>query len=100
NSVFGQTYRNLEIILIDNGSDDDCKEQLELLSKKDERIVLYQWSENKGPGYARNFGVEKATGEYIYFLDSDDYLPRETIEILVNECNLGVEKVKVNLFYF
>lgn len=83
-SVFEQTHRELEIILIDNGSNDACKNVLVNLQKEDERVVLYRLDENQGPGYARNFGVQKATGDYVYFLDSDDYLPRETIEIMSN----------------
>lgn len=82
-SLLQQSYEQLEIIVIDNGSSETCKSIIEEFQEKDNRIKRYLLEENKGPGYARNFGMQKATGNYFYFLDSDDYLPRETIELLM-----------------
>src|SRR5690625_5286864 len=82
-SLLDQTYKNIEIILVDDNSNELCKQLLEELSEKDNRITLHRLSERKGVGVARNFGIEKATGDYIYFMDSDDYLSEKTLEILV-----------------
>src|SRR5699024_11520305 len=83
-SLIKQTYKNIEMLIINDGSNEVCGQLLEKLSKKDNRIKLYQFQERRGVGAARNIGVETAGGDYIYFLDSDDYLPETTLEILVN----------------
>lgn len=72
-SVINQTYKNLEIILIDDGSPDNCPEICDKYALKDTRIkVIHQ--ENQGLSAARNTGIKCMTGEYVLFLDSDDYL--------------------------
>ena len=78
-SVVNQTYQNLEIILIDDGSPDACPWMCDDWAKKDERIRVIH-KENGGLGRARNTGLEVASGAYIYFLDSDDYIVPELIE--------------------
>ena len=71
NSIIKQTYKNLEIIFINDSSNDDS---LEVISKyKDKRIKIIDLKENKGVAVARNKGIEISTGDYICFLDSDDY---------------------------
>lgn len=82
-SLQEQTYTNLEIILINDGSNEACSQMLEELSLQDSRIKLYELPERRGVGAARNFGVSKATGTFVYFLDSDDYLPEQTLDLLV-----------------
>lgn len=81
-SVITQTYTNLEIIVVNDGSHDAsgtiCKE----FAKRDNRIIYIE-QPNMGPSAARNNGIDKATGEYIYFLDSDDMLVINAIEILL-----------------
>ncbi len=72
-SIVNQTYKNLEIILVDDGSPDKCPEMCDEWAKKDNRIVVIH-KENGGQAEARNFGIEKATGEYIGFVDSDDLI--------------------------
>lgn len=79
NSVVNQTYKDLEIILIDDGSPDGCPERCDDWAKKDKRIRVIHRN-NAGLGYARNTGIENASGEYICFFDSDDYIVRDTIE--------------------
>ncbi len=91
NSVIKQTHKNIEIILINDGSNMVCTTQLDTLKKRDNRIKLYQLPKRRGVGFARNFGVQQATGDYIYFLDSDDYIPPETIELLVG--NIGKHQI-------
>ena len=84
-SIINQTYQNLEIILVDDGSPDKCGEICEEYSKKDNRIKVIH-KENGGLSDARNAGLEKATGEYIAFIDSDDYIDKNYISTLYNMC--------------
>lgn len=78
-SVVNQSYRNLEIILVDDGSPDQCPQLCEEWAKKDNRIKVVH-KENAGLGMARNTGIESANGEYICFFDSDDYVALDVIE--------------------
>ncbi len=78
-SVAKQTHKNLEIILINDGSKENIGE-LKKRIKKDSRIKLMELSTNKGPAAARNVGMDAATGEYIAFLDSDDFFVPSKIE--------------------
>ncbi|MDO4813714.1 MAG: glycosyltransferase [Gemella sp.] len=73
NSLINQTYKNLEIILVNDGSPDNSGKLADELAKKDERIVVYH-KENGGLSDARNYGVEKSKGDFIGFVDSDDYI--------------------------
>lgn len=79
NSIVNQTYRNLEIILVDDGSPDRCPEICNEWEKRDKRIKVIH-KKNAGLGMARNTGIENATGKYICFFDSDDYIALDTIE--------------------
>lgn len=83
-SVCRQTYRNLEIIIVDDGSTDACDEVLATLQKSDERINVIR-KENGGVSSARNCGLDIATGDYVQFVDSDDALVMDTIELAVSE---------------
>lgn len=78
-SVRAQTYRNLEILLIDDGSQDGSAALCDCFQKIDERIRVIH-TENKGAGFARNIGLDMAVGTYIYFLDSDDYIEPQLLE--------------------
>lgn len=86
NSITSQTYQNLEIILVDDGSPDKCGEICEAFARNDSRIRVYH-KENGGLSDARNFGVERASGKYIAFIDSDDYIAPNYIEYLLNLLN-------------
>lgn len=81
-SVRRQTYQNLEVILVNDGSTDDSPAILSEYATKYSNFHCYT-IENRGLGGARNYGMEKATGDYILFLDSDDYLAPECVEKLV-----------------
>lgn len=82
-SVLAQTFQDIEIICVNDGSTDKSLEILQQYAKKDERIkVLNQ--ENKGTSVARNFGLEKSQVQYIAFVDGDDVLSSEYIKILLN----------------
>ena len=69
-SILNQTYDNLEVIIIDDSSNDDTVEKV--LEFKDPRIKIIKNTKNMGPAYSRNIGIKEATGDYIAFLDSDD----------------------------
>lgn len=81
-SVVNQTYRDLEIILVDDESPDRCPQMCEDWAAKDSRIKVIH-KKNAGLGMARNTGIEHATGKYIIFVDSDDYIEENTIEVCV-----------------
>lgn len=80
-SILNQTYHNLEIILVNDGSTDSSGDICNEYKNKDERIVVIH-QENKGMSSARNAGIEIATGQYIGFVDSDDYIEKDMYERL------------------
>lgn len=83
-SVIGQTYRNLEVLLIDDGSTDGSGEICDQYLERDPRILVFH-QENKGLSAARNTGLDHATGDLIAFLDPDDAYEPEMIETLFGE---------------
>ena len=91
-SVINQTYKNIEIIVIDDGTPDKSGEIADEFAKKDSRIKVIH-SKNAGVATARNKGLDKATGEYIMFIDSDDYVTAEYVEYflgLINETKADI----------
>ena len=85
-SILNQTYQNLEIILVDDGSPDKCGSICDFYATKDDRIRVIH-KENGGLSSARNAGIDICHGDYIYFLDSDDYIHFLTLETLYNSMN-------------
>lgn len=83
-SVLNQTLKNIEIICVNDGTPDNSMEIVERYAKEDERIIIIN-KENGGLSSARNAGLQAATGEYVYFMDSDDYILNDTLEVLYNE---------------
>jgi len=77
-SVVNQTYKNLEVILVDDGSTDKSIQICEKYANQDSRVKLYKKG-NEGPGFARNFALEKLTGNYFTFIDSDDAISENYI---------------------
>ena len=97
-SVLKQTYTNLQIILVDDGSPDNCGKICDEYAKKDSRIEVIHKA-NGGLSDARNVGISKAKGRYIGFVDSDDYIKEDMYEILLNlikkyELENQIEKAK------
>ncbi len=91
-SVLNQTYKNIEVIVVDDGSEDNTKKVV--LSIKDSRIKYIRLHRNFGPAFARNIGIVNAEGEFIAFLDSDDYfLPekiQKQVELMMSDSSIGV----------
>lgn len=83
NSVIDQNYKNLEIILVNDGSPDNCGSICDEYAQKDNRIVVIH-KKNGGLSDARNAGLEISTGDFITFVDSDDYVSKDFISTLVN----------------
>ncbi len=110
-SVCNQTYKNLEIILIDDGSLDSSALICEQYAAKDNRIVFVS-KENEGQGKARNYGLDIMTGDYVLFVDSDDYIHIQMIELLIytlekhcadmvqcQQCEVGVDETHDYQFF-
>lgn len=77
-SICRQTYSNLEILLVDDGSDDGTEKLADELAKEDGRIRVFH-KPNGGSSSARNMGIDKAQGKYLGFVDSDDYIGAEDV---------------------
>lgn len=91
-SITAQTYKNLEILLVDDGSTDGTGELCEKLAQEDDRIRVFH-KENGGSSSARNFGIARSNGEYLGFVDSDDYIDSDMYELLYG----GIEKYNVSV---
>ena len=87
-SIINQTYENLEIILVDDGSKDNSSKIIDNFSKIDERIKVIH-KQNGGVSSARNTGLSMATGKYIIFIDGDDYIENDYVEYFYNLINKG-----------
>lgn len=85
-SVLKQTYADIEIVIVDDGSTDNSREIVEKLAETDDRIFLYH-KENGGVSSARNYGLKMARGKWVTFLDADDELMPDNVEVLVNLVN-------------
>lgn len=94
NSVVNQTYKNLEIILVDDGSPDNCGAICDEYAQKDDRIFVIH-KENGGLSAARNDGIRAATGEWLAFVDSDDWCELDYYEKLIN----AVDGYEADIFW-
>ncbi len=83
-SIRGQTYKNLEIILVDDGSPDNSPRLCDELAKNDARIKVFH-RKNQGVSNARNFGMQKCSGEFVVFVDGDDFLQPDMYEKLMKK---------------
>ena len=84
-SILKQDYSNWELIIVDDASVDGSRAVCESFAKIDSRIKIYSHAANQGLSAARNTGLKASRGEYVYFLDSDDYIALDTIEKLYNQ---------------
>lgn len=100
-SICQQTYDHIEIIIVNDGSTDQTAKIMEDLKKADDRIRTYHQS-NKGLGHTRDVGISLATGEYIAFIDSDDWVDSNYLEILyrsLKETDSDISIVNFSRFY-
>lgn len=102
-SILAQTYKNFELILIDDGSPDNCPKICDEYAKKDNRIIVIH-QKNKGVSNARNAGIKIANGKWIMFVDSDDWIDKDMLEYLLSgdlNCDVivcGIEDYSKRLF--
>lgn len=96
-SILNQSYKNLEIILVDDGSPDKCGQICDFYKNQDSRIIVIH-QKNKGLSGARNAGIDIAKGRFITFVDSDDWLSEDFIENGINEIHLNDADVFVTSF--
>ncbi|KAG4097281.1 nucleotide-diphospho-sugar transferase [Neocallimastix lanati (nom. inval.)] len=87
NSILNQTFKDFELICIDDGSTDNSMEILEKYRITDNRVKVIHFEQNKGASAARNEGIENAKGEFIGFVDSDDYIDERFYENLLKKSN-------------
>lgn len=97
-SLVNQTYKNLEIILVDDGSSDNCPAMCDEWKTKDDRIKVIHKA-NGGLSEARNSGIEISTGEYIGFVDSDDFVEKEMYEQLIDKLESGYDMSMCGINY-
>lgn len=91
-SILKQTYSDLEVLLVDDGSPDECGKICDEYTKSDHRVRVFH-TENRGLSAARNVGIENAKGEYLGFVDSDDWIEPDMYEILlksIQNTNAGI----------
>ena len=84
-SILGQDYKNLEVICIDDFSTDATYNRILEFCNRDSRVKLLKHSKNKGLSIVRNNGIKEATGEYIWFIDADDYIKENAVKKIVNQ---------------
>ena len=92
-SVINQSYKNIELIMIDDGSTDKSLSIMKKYEKKYKNIFVYKQENDEAPGKARNEGINNSKGTYIFFLDADDYLHKNAIEILINNFDKDIDLV-------
>lgn len=95
-SIKAQTYKNLEIILVDDGSPDSCGKICDKYASDDGRIKVIH-KENGGLSDARNAGINIASGKYITFIDSDDYITHNCVEVLYNAIIFNDSDISIGL---
>lgn len=98
-SIIKQTYKNLEIILVDDGSPDKCGNICDEYATKDSRIKSIH-KKNGGLSDARNYGMNYATGDFVLFVDSDDWLELEMIEVMINTAQEYNADIVQSSFYY
>ena len=93
--VRNQTYSNWELILVDDCSDDRSGEICDRLSREEQRIQVIHLKQNGGLSNARNQGMKRASGEYILFLDSDDYIESTLLQCVENSLSRNLAQIVI-----
>ena len=100
-SIINQTFKDFEIIVVNDGSTDNSVNIIEQYQKKDNRFVFVNFSEHRGVSDAKNEGIKISKGEYITFVDSDDWVSKDYIKILYNNIlKYNYDIVATNMFFF
>lgn len=100
NSILAQTYKNIEVILIDNASPDHCGAICDAYAAKDSRVRVIHLKNNRGQGGARNCGLGASKGDYIMFVDSDDYIAPNMCEYLLSLSGNGDFDISICGFFY
>lgn len=98
-SILNQSHKDFELLLIDDGSPDNCPAMCDLWAKKDNRIRVFH-KINGGVSSARNIGIKEAKGEYLAFVDSDDTLPAEALKLLLDSLKQNNVDLSIGSFLF
>ncbi|MDG3581735.1 glycosyltransferase family 2 protein [Galbibacter pacificus] len=93
-SVLGQTYTNFELLIVDDGSPDKSREIAKGYAKKDDRVTILS-KPNGGLSDARNYGIDRAKGDYLYFIDSDDWIENNLLETIVHKITVSPADIYV-----
>ena len=96
-SILGQSFYDMEIICVNDCSSDKSLDILKDFAKRDERVKVFSNEKNIGGALSRNVGLDKATGEYIYFMDSDDWLEPDYLEVMLKTIEKAGTDVILNL---
>ena len=96
-SIADQTYKNLEVLMVNDGTKDNSAEIAVRFAEKDPRFVLWN-KENGGLSSARNYGLDRATGDFVCFIDSDDYIKPGYVEHFINK--IGDSEVAIGKYVF
>ncbi len=91
NSLINQTYSNIEIILVDDCSPDECGRVCETFKTRDSRITVFHHDSNQGLSAARNTGIYNSSSDFIMFVDADDWIDTDTVELLVKQLETKVD---------
>ena len=98
-SLIQQSYQDIEIILIDDGSDHETADICDRLEQENDKVIVYH-CQNRGVSAARNYGIEKAGGKYIFFADSDDYAESQMLEVMVGTAEKYRMQLIIAGYYF
>ena len=88
NSILAQTWQNIEVILVNDASSDGSGRICEEYALRDRRVQVVHFQKNRGPGAARNEGIRRASGDFVSFIDSDDYVEPDLLERLYNNLTI------------